>query len=700
MAQDAPARAESEIVVTAQKRAQSVQDVAAAISAVSGKELEDRGIQDVDALQFLVPGLEVGSLRIGGTYVTIRGVGLNQGAPGVAVHVDGVYQTDSAMADLAQADLERVEVLRGPQGTLYGRNANGGVINFITAKPKDRFEAEALAGYAEFQQSHLQGKLNIPIADGVRSRFVVDYGKRAKGFVRNIAGGPDLDAFERISGRAQLAIDLSDKATLDLSAAASHETGPTSFFQLATLPNAAAIATNPFLANARISLKPWTTTANDPSTSERNFRQVTGTLSWDLGFADLKSITAYTFYEDDFQTDSDGTNLSAFVQTNHEKSKTITQEINLSSSGKVADWVIGAYYLREKSERSLLFALPLGYAPLPPGGYLYSEAPLRKSKVFAVFGDATIHVTDRLNLIAGARYTKEDQVFRYSRSAGVVLGGNRIPLLDLCPPRTDTPDFSSFTPRAGLQYRLADNQNAYATISRGFKAGGVNISSCANIFQPEKITAYEAGYRSQWANDRLTFNLTGFYYDYTDLQLNQVTGLLNLITNAGAAEVYGAEVEAAWTPNGNVSIGGNLSWLNAEYSSFRNVDTLNPAVGEQDLAGNRLNNAPKWSANLSASLSTDPGPDGRFTLRGDLGYRSAIFLREFNTALDRQAGYALLGASLMWEDPGERFTLRLYGTNLTNKAYVAQGGSSDALGTLAITYGAPRQVGIEARVRY
>lgn len=689
-----------DVVVTANKRSQSVQEIAAAVSALSGETLEQRGITDAAGLQFAVPSLEVGTLRVGGTYITIRGVGLNQGSPGVAVHVDGVYQSESSMADLAQADLERVEVLRGPQGTLYGRNANGGVINFISKKPTDRFEGEVVASYAEYEQSHLLGKLNIPITDTVRSRLLIDYARRDQGFVENIAGGVDLDAFERLSGRAMVDMDITPDVNFLVSASASRDTGPASYFQLRTLPNAAALANQPLLATVNISLKPFTTTANDPSTSERELYQVSGTLSAALGFADLKSITAYTDFSDDIQTDSDGSNLSLFLQTNSNKIKTFTQEITLSTTGSTLDWVLGAYYLRERAERTLFFSFPQGSGALPPNGYLNNFAPVRDSDVYAVFGDATYHVTDRLNVIVGARYSEEKQDYAYSSEVGLLLGGNQVPLFNLCAPRTDSPSFSSFTPRGGLQYTLSEDQNLYATVSRGFKAGGANLNSCGNIFQPEEITATEIGYRSSWFDRSLTFNVTGFNYDYTDLQLSQVTGLVNLVTNAAGAEVRGVELETAWSPTENFSLGGNVSWLDATYTSFTNTDTLNPALGAQVLDGNRLSNAPEWSANLSAALSSDPGPSGRLTARADVSYKSRVYFREFNTALDEQEAFTIVNTALIWEAPDEAYQVRIFANNLFDKVYIAQGGSSDALGTLSITYGAPRQVGAELRYRF
>ncbi|MDB5422064.1 MAG: hypothetical protein JWR59_2011, partial [Brevundimonas sp.] len=239
-----------EVIVTAQKRSESVQQVPAAITAVGSQALQQRGVSQVSDLQFIVPSLQTGKM-LGQTAVTIRGVGLNQGSPGVAIHVDGVYQPRPSMGDLAQVDLERVEVLRGPQGTLYGRNANGGVINFITKAPTDQFEGYVLGSYASYDETRLQAVINVPFDDRIRARLVLDRWGREDGFVKNvIPGGPDIDKGDSLSGRLRVSADLADNLTLDLGVSALHSTGPSLYFTLLTPPNAAAVALNPFLVNA------------------------------------------------------------------------------------------------------------------------------------------------------------------------------------------------------------------------------------------------------------------------------------------------------------------------------------------------------------------------------------------------------------------------------------------------------------------
>ncbi|MFT3722128.1 MAG: TonB-dependent receptor [Hyphomonadaceae bacterium] len=374
--------------------------------------------------------------------------------------------------------------------------------------------------------------------------------------------------------------------------------------------------------------------------------------------------------------------------------------MNLSSSGAAFDWVAGVYYLKDNAKSRLTFRFDQGLSGLPPGTYLENTAYTSDAEAWAVYGDGSWHATDKLNVIAGVRYSEERQHYEYHNVIGAIVGGQKFPFLNTCPARTDEPSFSSFTPRGGVQYVLDGDQNVYATVSKGFKSGGVNTNSCANEFNPEKITAYEAGYRSQWLNGDVTFNATAFYYDYTDLQLAQITGLVNKITNAAAAEVKGVELELAWDATANLSVNGSLSWLDATFASFDTLDTLEPTKGVQDLSGNRLPNAPEWSANLGAAYRWDPTPIGVFTARADIGYRSEVFLREFNQPLDRQAPYTLVNLSVIWDDPDETYSIRAYVNNLSDETYYDRMGSSDGFGARYVSYGAPRQAGVEFRARY
>jgi iron complex outermembrane recepter protein len=686
----------TEVVVTAFKRTETLQQAPAAISAVTSRALQDRGIQGVEELQYAVPSLQAGKL-LGGTALSIRGVGLNQGSPGVAVHADGVYQPRPAMGDLAQTDLERVEVLRGPQGTLYGRNANGGAVNFISKAPGDRLEAYVLGSVASYDEYRLQGMVNVPISDRVRSRVVVDYWDREHGFVTNVTpGGQDLDKGRTVSGRARLDLDLTNTLKLDLSLSLLHSTGPQSYFTLHNFPSDASIAKNPYLSGAIVPTAPWLTSANDLSTFHRNYGSMAATFTWELGGATIKSISAYQTLNDNFHTDSDGTNLSAFPQYNHNKSTTFTQEVNVSGKVGALNLVGGVYYMDDRAPTLLFYNFPLGIYPLPPGATLTFDTQRYDTQAIAGFADGTWGVTSKFRLIGGLRYSVDRQSVTQYNEYSVQVAGNTVHVAT-CPVSSYSKDFPSFTPRVGAQYDFSSDVNVYATISRGFKAGGFNASGCGQAFNPEKITAYEAGLKSRLFDRSLTFNLTGFYYDYTDLQLQQVVGLTGQITNAAAAEIRGLEVEGVWTPDSHWTVNANLTLLHAVYSKFSNTDSLNPTLGVQDVAGRYLNNAPTSALNVGVAYRTDETRLGRFTGRVDVSYRSTVYFREFNLPLDSQAPYTLVNLGLIWDTPDEHYKVRVFANNITNTGYIVRMGSSDNFGSRYVSWGNPRQYGVEVR---
>lgn len=693
----------AEIIVTAQKRQQSVQDVAAAITAISADTIEQRGVTSASNLQFIVPSTQIGNL-LGQTAVTIRGVGLNEGAPGVAIHVDGVYQARPSMGDMLQIDIERVEVLRGPQGTLYGRNANGGVVNFITRAPTGQFEGYALASYGNYNEARLQGMINVPITDKVRARAVVDWNKRGDGFVKNIVpGGQDLDKAETISGRGRIDLMPTEDFKIELKGEFLNSDGPSQYFTLHNVPTPLALYLNPALASATYSFAPWRTSANDPVNTRRRYGALSAIATLNLGHVSLKSITGYSHLSDRSLADDDGIDISMFPVRRDYISRSFSQEFNVSYSSQLVDAVTGAFYLNDKLDHTLDYALKEGVAVtllpdngLPPGSQLLFRVPSYKTEVKAVFADVTLHPSERLSLIAGVRYSEETQ---HQTQQNNITFGPSAPIYT-CPLRTNDAKFTSTTPRFGARYEVTDDASIYATYSKGFKAGGFNLYACDNPFNPEKLTSYEGGLKLRLLDRTLTLNISAFQYDYTDLQISQVIGLARFIKNAAAAKVKGVEVETAWRPDNHWTLDANLSALDAKYTHFSNIDGLAPDKGTQVLDGKRLNQSPQFSSNFGVSYRTTPGDLGAFTFRVDVSQRSRLYFREFNGPLDVQQPYGLLNAAVIWDSPGQRLRVRAYGNNLTNKAYIAQMSSSDNFGARFVSWGAPRQYGVEVKAAF
>ena len=687
----------TELVVTAQKRSENLQDVPASISAVSGLVLQERGINSPSDLQFVVPSMQAGRL-LGQTAITIRGVGLNQGSPGVAIHVDGVYQSRASMGDLTQIDIERVEVLRGPQGTLYGRNANGGAVNFVTKAPTNQLEGYLLGSYGSYNESRLQGVINVPFSDRVRARLVVDRYDRTKGFVKNVLpGGQDVDQGDSLAARLRVAVDLAPNLTLDLNATALTASGATSYFTLYNIPTPEAVAKNPYLQTAIVPLKPRRISANDPIDADRDFGSGAATLTWTTGNFTAKSITGYQRLVDHELRDDDSINVSAFPSVRAARDRTFTQEFNIGGSVGPVEAVFGAFFMREVAYDRLHYDFQLGIAPLPPQSQLDFESFRLLTKSTAVFGDATWKLTDRAKLIAGIRYS-EGKLEQTQRNY-LTFGAS--PQIAICPLQTNEVTFHSTTPRVGGQYDLSDDSNVYATYSKGFKDGGFNLYSCKNVFQPEKVTSYETGWKNRLLDGSLVVNASAFYYDYTNLQLTQVVGLTSLITNAAAAKVKGLEVESTWRPEEHWTINANASFLSAKFSNFTNVDSLAPALGSQNVKGRYLASAPKFSTNIGVAYRTDPlSFGGRVIARADVSYRTKVYFREFNTALDAQKSYAVVNAALIWDSPDDKYRVRLFATNLLNEDYIVRQNSSDNFGSRFVSWGAPRQIGVELKANF
>lgn len=725
--------ATSEVIVTATKRSVSVQEVPAAVTAVTSQVIEQRGITSTEDLQFAAPSVQVGTFR-GAAQIAIRGVGLNSGSsdtPGVAVYVDGVYQPHPSLGSLSEVDLDRVEVLRGPQGTLYGRNANGGAVNFISNAPTQQFGGYVLGDAETYGEYRAQAEVNVPLSANWAARAVVNYDNREQGFIKNIIPGyQNLDRGEVVSGRFQLQGDLTDKLKVNFEYAGEHSGGPFSYFTLHNKPSAIAIALNPYFVNAIVPLAPWQTSANDPSGTDRNYNLVSGTVTWSSPIGEFKSITAYqTLYDNETQ-DDDATNLSAFPSTFRNLTDTFTEEDNLSSKIGPVDAIAGVFFMQDHENNNLLYHFPLGINPLPPTSYLNYTVPKYNTESVAGYLDLTWNITSQLRAIGGVRYSVEHQDVDWHNEFGhyVAYQGPFIPFLNPCnlanvhASEEATQSFHAVTPRAGLQYDFNSDQNVYGTYSEGYKAGGLNASACDNPYKPEQLTAYEIGYKGRFLDRRLTFDVSGFYYDYTDLQISEVIGLQALVENAAAARIEGVEFASDYTPDNHFVFDGSLTLLDATYLKFFNEDGINPygigtapfcvtAAGQhvapvfgvpctQDLKGHHLNNAPKVSANVGLSYRTETMSWGDLLGRIDVTYRSRTFFREFNLPLDAQPSFALLNLSLIWTHPDKKYSVRLFADNVTNVGYITTMGTSNNFGSRFITWGDPRQVGVELKAAF
>ena len=713
----------AEVIVTATKRSSSVQEVPAAITAVSSQQIQQRGIHSTEDLQFAVPSLQVGNIATQGyTDITIRGVGLNTGSqqtPAVAVYVDGVYQPHSTLGGLQEVDLNQIEVLRGPQGTLYGRNANGGAVDFISDAPTHAFGGYVMGAAESYGEYRGQGMINLPLGDNWALRGVVNYDDRQQGFIKNIVpGGQSLDRGTDISGRLRLRGDLSSTLSVDLEYAGDHSYGPFGYLTLHGQPTTAVPP------SAVIAMAPWQTSVTGPSGSNHSYNLGSLTLAWTSPIGLFKSITAYQADTSYLLIDDSGYNAVGLAgaqpisNTFRFVADTFTQEVNWSDKLGPVDAIAGFFFMQDNNRQDEFFAFPNG-EPGPfgvlsaPGSSIDVATPKYNTTSEAGYGDVTWNITSQLRLTGGVRYSAEQQkVVGVDTLSGPVLAlfGLPDPLVSSC--GNVEADFSSVTPRGVLQYDLDRDNNVYGSYSEGYKAGGVNTSNCTQ-FKPETIDAYELGYKGRFLDRRLTVGLSGFYYDYDNLQLSQVLQTSSNTVNAKSARIEGLEFESTFAPDAHLAFNASATWLDATYTNFISPDFLNPAVGNapcpagvpagqgcQNVSGDYLDNAPKFQANAGASYRTDEMSWGRLVGRVDVAYRSTTYFREFNLPLDSQGAYTLVNLGLTWTHPNDKYSVRLFANNAGATPYISTMGSSVALGSRFISWGNPRQYGIEAKASF
>lgn len=684
-----------EVIVTAEKRSENIQDAPAAITAFTSSQIAERGIKDVSDLETEVPGLKFGA-QAGLTDITLRGVGLNTSTGeiegGVAVSVDGIYQPHPATGDQGQLDLERVEVLYGPQGTLYGRNATGGAINFITAAPSATYEGFAHAGYANYDTMQLSGKVSGPLAENVRASVVAEYDNQLDGFVKNVDGGPDLDASRKLAARIKAAIDLTSNATLDLSLYEFHQSGREPYDVAAYPANPGLVAVEPRLAGADYTFKPWQTTDNSPSSLDRYNSAGSAILTWNFDKMTFTSKTSYQIVWENYIIDADGASNNYDDFLRRDRLNNFIQELDLSGTFGNVDVLGGLYFMHEDLDLYAAIRFPEGTYFGPPPGYELPFGYILHAKDYAAFVDATWHITDRLRLIGGARYTEDtrtaDQdLFGGACVASTTVKGNKV------------------TGRGVLQYDIANEQNVYASVSTGYRQGGVAYSECQDVYAPETITAYEVGYKAR-VGRTLTFSAAAFYYDYSNLQLNQektTNGqLVVYLINVPKATIKGGEIQAVAQPTERLRFDLSGSYLDARYGTFYNTDAQLPYVnlGLQNVSGNHLNYSPPWSGTLGAQVKSPPlGNDGDLTARVEWYATAKYYFREFNIPPYAQGGYAIGNAFLTW-NATQQYNVRLWVKNITDRAYVRSLIAQNLVGANLITWNDPRTFGVDLNYRF
>lgn len=714
LAQDADTAAQgglNEIVVTAQKRAQNLQDVPVSVTAFDDIAIKEAGFTNSLSIGDQVPNLEIKTFG-GVPNIFIRGVGnndFNASSIGpISIYRDDVVVASTGSQIFSLFDLERIEVVRGPQGTLFGKNTTGGAIQFFSKLPDDVFEGNARVGYGRFDLFEAEAAASLPLAEGLSVR-VAGIVRRRDGEKANLFTGDRVIDVDEAAARAILRWRPSPDTDVRLSVGGGRDRSDYLENKPVGTINGADLFgyTDPFPNDANL------LNFNGPS---RNYSDnVFVNLSVEQGFGDFtfRSLTGYDRSDVDNRVDVDGGPFRIDEITFLTEAEQVTQELQLSYDGGPLNAIVGLYYFQEDldadSNADLLGELTFAQGALP----LITRAT-RENKAYAIYGQATYEVMPAFRITLGGRYTI-DKV-RATHRADLVPGffdaaipnGAPVPLVPFAALR-DT--FKSFSWRIGADFDLADDILAYATIDRGFKAGGFNIGIITSVAErtqvdPEYLTSYEIGLKSTLFDRRLRLNLSAFYYDYSDLQVLSVNRQAGSavptlgLDNAADATIKGIELEATAVPTEWLDLGFNMGLLDAEYKNYLS-GAIDPVTGApRDFSGNRMPGAPKFTMSTFAQVTV---PAGEFETRWRVEY-NYTGKKYYNNAEDELIssveGYGLLNLRFAFANPDQGWELAAWAKNVTGKSYIVDATDTSGFGFVPRYYGERTTYGAELSFRF
>jgi iron complex outermembrane receptor protein len=650
-----------EVIVTARKKDESLQDVSAALSVVGSTRLLENNIVDVRDLQNVVPNLTVGE-AVGMMKINMRGLSnstttRNEDSE-VVMHVDGAVISRMEAQSLAFFDLERVEVLRGPQGTLYGRNSTGGTINLITAKPTEELSGYINATVGNYNLTRVEGAIAGPLTDRTRGRLAIQKVSR-DGYGRNIADGNDYNDDNRWAARAHLQFLINDDIDFLLTgeyASQNDSSGHLSYLgqryddDPAPAPGT---ASSPTSRDGSFSVQPQ---------MERETFAFTGTLNWNLSEnLSLRSITNYRDLDFFQWTDLDVTTVN-FVDTGLPmKSEQVSQELQLTYQNDNLYVMGGLFYFKETfSGRTDVF--------IRPSSLLFQFVGDSETEALSPFWNARYDLNDSFTLRAGGRLNDEDRDIRNASGAN----GNLVQSVVA----TDSKSFSEYTGEYGIDYRFNENTLLYYTFSQGFRSGAALLMQVDSpIIDPTTVDNHEIGIKYSSDDGRFIFNLAAFDATVEDLQRSQATTLVDengntvgaglRINNINELDTSGVEVDMQWSPVDQLLINLNFANITAEFQDFVTDDPLIRGDDFIQVAGNTPRLTPEWKGNLRVAYDFLDIFGGSLTARMDVSYVGKQYFDEFNRAPFVENGYSLLAGGLTYRPASENWWVSLWGNNLT-----------------------------------
>ncbi len=713
-----------EVVVTAQKRAESLQDIPLAISAFSGDQVREDGISTLEDIGSRTPGMVFAAFSAGQPEIAIRGIGTKEdgaaASDSTVVSVDDVYIAARTAQVFDIFDLERVEVLRGPQGTLYGKNSIGGSINFVTSKPTEETEFRIRQTVGDYGRNDTGALLSGALSDNVFGK--VSFSRReSDGYIKHVPTGDTWGEQETLAWRAQVRWLATENVEIQFSAdGADDELGASNREPVGGVGRSGngdsldPVAVNIALGGAN---DPHNSLAETEGSTDRDVEGYSVRVNWDLDNMTLTSITAYRESQFDWIEDSEGlppatsgptgpADAGFFLDLNDsaiEETQQITQEFRLTSSGDSSiDWVVGLFYSLEDIERSETFA----FTSFPSVQTSYQE---NESSSWALYGQSGFELTDTLSLTAGLRYSTEEKDIAVSNDVNGAAA-----LLQPFDEVEASDDWSNVSGRLALDWAVAEDALAYASISTGFKSGGFTGSAstaerATTPFDSEKATSLEVGLKSQWWDNRLRLNVSAFYTDYEDLQVTRfflpAGGTFGefITENAATATIDGIELEFTLLPLEQMEIGGSFAYLSTEFDEFNPTTANDDGAGNPtipDYSGNKLRQAPRKTASFYGKYTWELGDSGSLYAKVNYRFQDESFYDPDNNDLTMIPKYRIWDARVAWKSLDEHWEVAAWAKNLGDEEYRTHIFSQRGGEIAFAPFGAPATYGLSMTYTY
>jgi len=713
-----------EMTVEARRRSEDLQKIGESVSSFSAMDILDKGLTNFNDLQYNVPSLFSGD---GLTKITLRGVGSEVVGPGIdpgfAVHVNGVFSARETTGLINYFDIERVDVLRGPQGTLWGRNSTGGAINIVTTRAKQEFDASADAEYGWFDSGAngilLRGMLNMPVVEdklALRVAILTAFDNQGQMEISSEENNQHLTEAASATLRASLRWEPHEDVTVDIIGSWLRTNGPGQGQKFQgeyfTPPGAVWVgagAGSDYTGALANPSNPYKGTANEPQRSDATVWTATILVAWEADNFKFDSITGYQSTDFFLHRDQDTSSLDISVLELTDESRQISQEFLINSTWDLpVNYTVGTIYQYDWTPQtrvdvdyiqntavspgfqllptfggiSLVDGCPPDCPPIKPIGDPYDDFTKAlakvKNHVYGLYANLRWDVTEELTLSAGGRfsYTYRDWNDKtVAQTYAQFFFVNGLQILQIGRKLDD--DWKSGTWKVGLEWEITDDNMFWVSVGTGSRAGGFNFAE-ESSFNDERILAYEAGIKNTFFDNRLVLNVTGFYYDWDDPQIGSRENSLPITKNAPSARSYGIEFDWLAYPVENLSLNGSFGWLEAFYDddffdgdvTIQDYSQLDPTdrVTQINLNRNRLPRSPRFTVSVGAQYTFDVGRWGTLAPRVDFYYRDEVAFRQYGNPKDVTPSYTRTDVRIIWRSVAENFWGEVFARNLENEA--------------------------------